>query len=80
MYTLLVIEDDDDIRYSICDILELSKYRVMSASSGRKGLEIARQQIPDLILSDVQMPEMDGYEVLAAIRQDPKLTLISFIF
>lgn len=80
MYTLLVIEDDDDIRYSICDILELSKYRVMSASSGRKGLEIARQQIPDLILSDVQMPEMDGYEVLDAIRQDPKLTLISFIF
>lgn len=80
MYALLVIEDDDDIRDNICDVLELSKYRVMSASNGREGLEIARQQIPDLILSDVQMPEMDGYDVLAAIRQDPKLTVIPFIF
>ncbi len=80
MYALLVIEDDDDIRDNICDVLELSKYHVMSASNGREGLEIARQQTPDLILSDVQMPEMDGYDVLAAIRQDPKLTVVPFIF
>jgi len=80
MYALLVIEDDDDIRDNICDILELSKYRVISAANGREGLELAKQQTPDLILSDVQMPEMDGYDLLAEIRQDPRLTIIPFIF
>jgi diguanylate cyclase (GGDEF)-like protein len=80
MYVLLVIEDDDDIRDNICEILELSKYRVISASNGREGLELAMQEVPDLILSDVQMPEMDGYQVLSAIRQDPKLTIIPFMF
>lgn len=80
MYALLVIEDDDDIRENICDILELSKYRVISASNGREGLNLARQEKPDLILSDVQMPEMNGYDVLSEIRQDPNLTIMPFIF
>jgi diguanylate cyclase (GGDEF)-like protein len=80
MYALLVIEDDDDIRENICDILELSEYRVISASNGREGLNCARHEKIDLILSDVQMPEMNGYEVLSAIRQDPNLTVVPFIF
>jgi|JFJP01.1.fsa_nt_gi diguanylate cyclase (GGDEF)-like protein len=80
MYALLVIEDDDDIRENICDILELSKYRVISASNGREGLNLARREKPDLILSDVQMVEMNGYDVLSEVRQDPNLTIIPFIF
>lgn len=80
MYVLLVIEDDDDIRENICEILELSKYHVIAASNGREGLEIAKKETPDLILSDVQMPEMNGYEVLSAIRQDSSLMVIPFIF
>ncbi len=80
MYTLLVIEDEDDIREGMGEILELSKYRVVLAPNGRIGLELAKQEAPDLILSDVQMPEMNGHEVLSAIRQDPQLTAIPFIF
>lgn len=80
MYALLVIEDDDDIRDNICEILELSEYSVISACNGLEGLKLAKQEMPDLILSDVQMPEMDGYGVLVGIRQDPNLAVVPFIF
>ncbi|MBD2176730.1 EAL domain-containing protein [Pseudanabaena sp. FACHB-1998] len=80
MYALLVIEDDDDIRENICEILELANYRVVSAANGRVGLEVAKQENPDLILSDIQMPEMDGYGFLEELREDPKLAVIPFIF
>ncbi|MDX2243974.1 MAG: response regulator [Leptolyngbyaceae cyanobacterium bins.302] len=80
MKTILVIDDDVHVREAIHDLLEANGYRSLTATTGRVGLDLAHQQRPDLILCDVQMPEMDGYEVLTVLRQSPDLQTIPFIF
>jgi len=59
-YTVLLIEDNQEMAENICSILKLAHYNVLSAPNGKIGVEIAQQQHPDLILCDVMMPELDG--------------------
>lgn len=80
MKTILVIEDEPFIRESICDVLALEGYQTLMAANGKDGVEMAEQHLPNLILCDVSMPEMDGYEVLSTLRQMPKTNLIPFVF
>lgn len=80
MTKVLVIEDEELLRESILDILKTGGFTAVSAENGRKGLDLASEFVPELILCDVRMPELDGYEVLKALRQDPVLENILLIF
>lgn len=80
MPTILVIEDDSAIQEAIVDILELQGFQVLSAPDGVAGVATARTQRPDLILCDIMMPFLDGYGVLARLRQYPQTATIPFIF
>lgn len=77
---ILLIEDEDDLRDNVADLLELEGYDVLQASDGRAGLALARTEHPDLVLCDVMMPEMDGPAVLHALRADPDTQATPFIF
>lgn len=79
MKRILVIEDEDNLRENLTEILSFEGYEILQAENGKLGLQIALEHIPDLILCDVMMPEMDGYEVLAALRENPATRLIPFI-
>jgi len=65
MKTILVIEDQPDMRENIATILEMENHTVIAAQDGRAGITLAKEEKPDLILCDVMMPDMDGHEVLA---------------
>ncbi|WP_373540668.1 anti-sigma factor antagonist [Chamaesiphon sp.] len=80
MTTILAIEDDTKIRENIQEILELEGFDVLIAENGRIGVQLAQEHHPDLIICDVMMPELDGYDVLVALRQDPDTLKIPFIF
>jgi CRP-like cAMP-binding protein len=75
-----IIEDNDDIRESIIEILELANYDVIAASNGKAGIDLAFAQLPDLILCDIMMPELDGYGVLHLLSKNPQTAAIPFIF
>ena len=79
MTKILVIEDQREVRQNIEDILLLENYEVVSAADGEQGLALAQKIVPDLILCDVMMPKLSGFDVLSALRQDPKLATIPFI-
>jgi len=78
--TILIIEDNDDIRENVVEILELSGYTAFGAASGKAGIELAIKLIPDVILCDIAMPEMDGYGVLYILKRNPVTVAITFIF
>ncbi len=80
MKTILVIEDERTIRLNIIKILEFKGYQVLSAADGKAGVDLARQYLPDLVLCDIMMPELDGYGVLSAIRHDQEICNTPFIF
>ncbi|MCB1158441.1 MAG: EAL domain-containing protein [Leptospiraceae bacterium] len=80
MKKILVIEDQDDVRDNICAILGFEGFECMGGANGREGIENALKFRPDLIICDIMMPEMDGYEVLDAVRKNPELGNIPFIF
>ena len=80
MNKILIIEDEPEMRRNLATILKLERYQPLTAENGRMGLQLASKERPDLILCDVMMPELDGYGVLQALRQDPALALIPFIF
>ncbi len=69
MQQLLVIEDDKDVRETLVNILELSGYSVASAKNGREGFDAIMELRPELVLCDVDMPEMDGFQLLTTINQ-----------
>ncbi len=77
-HKLLVVEDNPDLRAFIVSNL-FETYQVEQAENGRKGLDLARRMNPDLIISDVMMPEMDGYELCREIRKDPFLSKVPII-
>ncbi|WP_428329502.1 response regulator [Mucilaginibacter sp.] len=77
---VLIIEDNDDIRDNIVEILELAGYIVQSAKNGKAGVEMATKHIPDIILCDIMMPELDGYGVLYMLNKNPETNAIPFIF
>jgi class 3 adenylate cyclase len=77
MTTVLVVEDDDAIRNNITRLLKLEGYDIVSAVNGSLGLERAHQVRPDVVISDVGMPQMDGFQLLEAIRADKALASTS---
>jgi DNA-binding response OmpR family regulator len=77
---VLIIEDNDDIRESTAEILELANYQVLQAVNGKEGVAMAVSNLPDLILCDIMMPEMDGYSVLHLLGKNPETAVIPFIF
>jgi serine/threonine-protein kinase PpkA len=77
MTTILIVEDDDAIRNNVIRLLKLEGYEIVSAENGRLGWERAREVKPDVVISDVSMPEMDGFELLEAIRADRELAATS---
>lgn len=76
--TVLIVEDNEELRAFLRRHLS-GLYRVLEAGDGRKGLEVARQRLPDLVISDVMMPEMDGYELCRALRADVETDFIPVI-
>lgn len=80
MKKILVIEDDDVIRDNISDALNLYNYQIYTAINGRDGLQLAIKMSPDLILCDIKLPLLNGYEVLEALKNDENTQLIPFIF
>lgn len=77
---VLVIEDEEDVRLNIVEILESGGFESIDAADGRVGLALAQSERPDLIICDIRMPDLDGYDVLAAIRQNPATATLPFIF
>ena len=77
---ILVVEDEVSILNNICTILQISGYNCVKANNGIEAIEILKNQIPNLILCDVMMPEMDGFEVLKNILNNPTTQDIPFCF
>lgn len=80
MKKILIIEDDDIIRENISDALNLYNYQIYTAINGKDGLQLAIKMSPDLILCDIKIPLLNGYEVLEALKKDENTQLIPFIF
>ena len=80
MKTILVIDDNAEIRENTAEILELAGYQVHTAEDGKKGVDAAVKQQPDLIICDIMMPELDGYGVLHLLRKNDTTAATPFIF
>lgn len=80
MKKILIIEDQPQMRRKLVMILEREQFQVAAAPNGLIGLDLARSDPPDLIICDIMMPELDGYEVLEALRADKATATIPFIF
>jgi two-component system, sensor histidine kinase and response regulator len=77
---ILVIEDEPNVRENLVELLEAEDFEVLSAQNGFEGIALAQEHRPKLILCDVTMPELDGYDVLSNLRQDPEIAITPFIF
>lgn len=80
MKTILLIEDNPDVRENTAEILELASYKVLQAENGKLGVEIAQQVKPDLIICDIMMPVLDGYGVIHLLNKSAETASIPFIF
>ncbi|WP_339840086.1 response regulator [uncultured Maribacter sp.] len=80
MKTILLIEDDRILRENTAELLELSGYQVFTSANGKIGIESAKEKLPDLIVCDIMMPEVDGYGVLEALSSNESTQHIPFIF
>ncbi len=80
MKKILLIEDNQDVRETTADILELENYKVTTAENGKIGVEKAKQFMPDVILCDIMMPVLDGYGVFDSLSKNAKTAGIPFIF
>jgi EAL domain-containing protein (putative c-di-GMP-specific phosphodiesterase class I)/ActR/RegA family two-component response regulator len=80
MPKVLIIEDEEAVRENILDLLEAEDFETVAAANGRIGITLACSEVPDLILCDMMMPEIDGYGVLTTLRQYPSTATIPFIF
>ena len=78
--TILVADDDEGTRLSINDYLELAGYSVIVAKNGVEALRLIEESQPHLIITDITMPQMDGYKLIKAVRQKPALRLLPVIF
>ena len=77
---IITIDDEAPIRHLISHSLRRERYNVVEAGNGREGLEVIRKEMPDLIVMDVMMPEMNGFETLKAIRSDGSIAHIPVLF
>jgi CRP-like cAMP-binding protein/CheY-like chemotaxis protein len=80
MTRVLLIEDNTDIRENVLEILEISGYEAFAADNGKSGAELAIKELPDIILCDIMMPELDGYGVLELLSENEQTRGIPFIF
>lgn len=80
MVKILVIEDEYEVRSSIRELLESNNYKVFSASDGVEGVELAKEIIPDLIISDILMPKMSGHQVIETLMKEPEFVTVPFLF
>ena len=80
MKTILLIDDNKDILENFTEYLEMEGYKILQANNGKRGLELAKELIPDLIICDVLMPDMDGHEVLRLLLESVQTNEIPFIF
>ncbi len=80
MKKVLFIEDDTVVRENTAELLELSDYEVITAANGKTGVTLAKKELPDIIICDIMMPELDGYGVLKALSEEPSTQHIPFIF
>jgi two-component system sensor histidine kinase/response regulator len=77
---ILIVDDEKDLRAVVKDVLADAGYETLTAENGAQGLVLTKSMIPDLILCDIQMPAMNGYDLLNAVKMDPELGKIPFIF
>lgn len=77
---ILVIDDEAKLRAQTAELLRLEGYAVSEARNGREGVERARESVPDLIVCDITMPEMNGHRVLETLRGEPRTAQVPFIF
>ena len=77
--TILVIEDHEAFRDILVKILTLNHYRVVAVDLGSQGLQAAKQEKPDVIILDIMMPELDGYETCRRLRAMPELANVPII-
>ena len=80
MTKILVIEDEESVRENILDLLEAENLETLAAANGKIGVELAVSEVPDLILCDLMMPNIDGYEVLKLLNSQAITATIPFIF
>lgn len=80
MKKILVVEDENFIRENLIELLEIEGFEAVGAQNGKIGVEMAQEYQPDLILCDVMMPDVDGYAVLTALREDAATANIPFMF
>jgi CheY-like chemotaxis protein/anti-sigma regulatory factor (Ser/Thr protein kinase) len=80
MTKILIIEDEHALRKDIMEMLSFEGYTLLGAENGLVGIQEARKHLPDLIICDIMMPELDGYDVLDELRRDPQTAAIPFIF
>jgi DNA-binding LytR/AlgR family response regulator len=80
MVKILIIEDEYEVRSSIRELLESNNYKVFSASDGIEGVELAKEITPDLIICDILMPKMTGYEVIETLMKEPEFAAVPFLF
>lgn len=80
MKKILIIEDEPEMRRNLAMVLRLEQFQPIAAENGRVGVELATKELPDLILCDVMMPELDGHGVLQALRGNSDTAAIPFIF
>ena len=76
---ILLVEDQEDARRIVRDLLAVSDYELVEATTGEEGLALAERERPDLILMDIQLPGLDGYEVTRRIKANPALNHIPII-
>ncbi len=80
MTKLLLVEDEPALRETLKEILELNDFEVAVASSGLEALDAINARIPDLIVSDIMMPGITGFDLIKKVHEQPKLAEIPFIF
>lgn len=80
MAIILIIDDNTDLREGCAELLELEGFTVITARDGLEGVNLAATKRPHLIISDIDMPKLNGYDVLRTLRQNPSLTHIPFLF
>jgi len=77
--TILIVEDDPKALELMTDLLRQEDYRIISARDGAQGLEVAKQEQPDLILMDVQLPGLNGLAVARRLKEDPATAMIPIV-
>ncbi len=81
MPKILCIDDEEDLRQDIVEELQEAGYEVLEASNGKEGLQVILNDEPDLVVSDITMPVMDGYELISTLRTNhTKYDEMPFIF